>query len=60
MKEQFTITTDEAAEVIGLIYEYVTQGGSGFDSDKLNRVGDALRWANRIEIVPEGELDGNA
>ena len=34
MKEEWAISSDAAAEVIALINEYLTQGGSGFDREK--------------------------
>lgn len=58
MKEEYSITREEAGEVIGLINEYLTQGGTGFDDDRLERVAEALGWADRIRIVAsEEDLD---
>jgi len=58
MKEEYSITREEAGEVIGLINEYLTQGGTGFDTDKIERVAEALAWADRIRIVAsEEDLD---
>ena len=57
MKEEWTITREEAREVSALIYEYVTQGGTGFNQNALERVAEALIWADRIRMVPEGEID---
>ena len=58
MKEEYSITREEAGEVILLINEYLTQGGTGFDDDRLERVAEALGWADRIRIVAsEEDLD---
>lgn len=58
MKEEWSITRDEATEVARLICEYLQQGGSGFDSSKLEQVNEALLWADRIRIVgSEEELE---
>lgn len=58
MKEEWSITREEAAEVAHLICEYLQQGGTGFDNSKLERVNEALLWADRIRIVAsEEDLD---
>ncbi len=58
MKEQWAITREEAREVSTLIWEFLSQGGSGLDSKSLERVGEALIWADRIRIVAsEEDLD---
>lgn len=58
MKEEWSITKAEANEVVRLINEYLQQGGSGFDDDKLAQAAEALMWANRIRIVAsEEDLD---
>jgi hypothetical protein len=48
-----TITNSEAVEVMNLIKEYLHQGGTGFDDDKLERVLYAFEWADRIVIESE-------
>jgi hypothetical protein len=55
MKEEFSITREEAGEVIRLINEYLFNGGTGFDDDRLERVAEALSWADRIRIVAKEE-----
>jgi len=58
MKEEWSITRAEAREVNGLIYEYLRDGGTGFDNIALERVAEALAWADRIRIVAnEEDLD---
>lgn len=58
MKEEWSITREEAREVSALIWEFLSQGGSGLDSKSLERVGEALIWADRIRIVAsEEDLD---
>jgi len=51
MQCEATITSEDATEVIRLIEEYLCQGGTGFDDNKLTRVLDALSWADRIVIT---------
>jgi hypothetical protein len=53
MKEEWTISHDTAAEVARLINEYLFQGGSGFDDEKLADAREALMWADRIVIESE-------
>lgn len=61
MKEEFSITREEAAEVAHLICEYLQQGGSGFNTNKLEHAVEALMWADRIRIVAsEEELDNES
>jgi hypothetical protein len=55
MKEEWAITREEAGEVILLINEYLFQGGTGFDDDMLERVAEALGWADRIRIIDKEE-----
>ena len=58
MKEEWSITREEAREVSALIWEYLKDGGSGLDNSMLERVGEALIWADRIRIVAsEEDLD---
>ena len=58
MKEERSITREEAREVSALIWEYLSQGGTNLDSNMLERVGEALIWADRIRIVAsEEDLD---
>jgi hypothetical protein len=58
MKEEWSITREDAREVNGLIYEYLRDGGTGFNYDMLERVAEALAWADRIRIVAnEEDLD---
>ena len=58
MKEEWSITREDAREVSALIWEYLNEGGTGFDYNMLERVGEALIWADRIRIVArEEELD---
>lgn len=58
MKDEFSITREDAREVNGLIWEYLRDGGTGFDHKMLERVAEALMWADRIRIVAnEEELD---
>jgi len=53
MQEEATISNAEAVEVMRLIKEYLYQGGTGFNADKLERVLYVLEWADRIVIEPE-------
>lgn len=53
MKEEYAITSKDAYETIKLINEYLMQGGTGFDDEALERVAEALSWANRIVIESE-------
>ena len=53
MQTEMTITSADARAVIGLIAEYLTQGGIGFDADALDRVAAALSEADRVVIIPE-------
>ena len=55
MKEEWAISSEAAAEVIALINEYLTQGGSGFDREKLEIACEALAWADRIRIINKEE-----
>ena len=55
MKEEWAISSEAAAEVIALINEYLTQGGSGFDREKLEIACEALAWADRIRIISKEE-----
>ncbi len=58
MKEEWAITREEAREVYGLIWEYLRDGGTGFDNKMLERAAEALAWADRIRIVVnEEDLD---
>jgi hypothetical protein len=58
MKEEWSITREEAREVSALIWEYVKEGGTNLDNAMLERVGEALIWADRIRIVSnEEDLD---
>lgn len=58
MKEEWAITREEATEVAHLICEYLQQGGTGFDTNKLEHAVEALMWADRIRIVArEEDLD---
>jgi hypothetical protein len=58
MKEEWSITREEAREVSALIWEYLSQGGTSLDNRSLERVGEALIWADRIRIVAnEEDLD---
>ena len=58
MKEEWSITREEARQVGYLIWEYLKDGGTGFDNNMLERVGEALNWADRIRIVAnEEDLD---
>lgn len=51
MKEEISITHDEATEVARLINEYLFQGGNGFEHERLANVREALMWADRIRII---------
>jgi hypothetical protein len=55
MKEDWAISHDTAAEVARLINEYLFQGGSGFDDEKLADAREALMWADRIRIIKTEE-----
>ena len=55
MREEWAITREEACEAARLICEYLQQGGSGFDSSKLEQAVEALMWADRIRIVAKEE-----
>lgn len=55
MKEEWSITREEAREVSTLIWEYLKEGGHNLDNNMLERVGEALIWADRIRIVVSGE-----
>jgi hypothetical protein len=55
MKEEWSITREEAREVSTLIWEYLKEGGHNLDNNMLERVGEALIWADRIRIVASGE-----
>jgi hypothetical protein len=58
MKEEWSITREEAREASALIWEYLREGGTNLDNAMLERVGEALIWADRIRIVAnEEELD---
>ena len=58
MKDEFSITREDAREVNGLIWEYLRDGGTGFDYRMLERVAEALMCGDRIRIVAnEEELD---
>lgn len=58
MKEEWSITREEAREVSALVWEYLKEGGHNLDNAKLERVGEALIWADRIRIVAsEEDLD---
>lgn len=58
MREEWSITREESCEVARLICEYLQQGGSGFDTNKLEVAVEALMWADRIRIVnSEEDLD---
>jgi hypothetical protein len=58
VKEEWSITREEAREVSALIWEYLSQGGTVLDNTMLERVGEALIWADRIRIVAsEEDLD---
>ena len=53
MNEEHTISSKDAYEAIKLINEYLMHGGSGFDDEALERVAEALSWADRIVIESE-------
>lgn len=55
IRQEYNITHEEASEVVSLIWEYFREGGSNFDNAKLEAAAQALAWADRINIVPEGE-----
>ena len=55
MKEEYAITSKDALEAINLINEYLLEGGTGFDNDALERVVEALAWADRIRIIKSEE-----
>ena len=50
MKSETTISLLAAIEVIKLIEEYLTQGGTGFDAELLTEALEGLRWGDRIVI----------
>ena len=53
MNLEITITSDDAYEVMKLIREYLNKGGTGLDSEALERVQEALSAADRIVITPK-------
>ena len=61
MKEEWSITREEARAVSALIWEYLKEGGAcewELDNKSIERVGEALIWADRIRIVAsEEDLD---
>lgn len=55
MKEEWNVSRQDLMEVCNLVFEYIREGGSGFDADRLERAYMAFMWADRIKIVTEGE-----
>jgi hypothetical protein len=50
MKTEIIISSHDATQAMRLIWEYLEQGGTGFDADALARVSEALSEADRIVI----------
>jgi hypothetical protein len=57
MKTEFTISEYDAAQAVALISQYLKQGGVEFDRVSLDRVMEALAWADSIAIPSQ---DGGA
>jgi len=50
---EITISPAIATEGIRLIEEYLYNGGSGFDHEKLESLMDAIQHADRIVVMKE-------